>query len=942
MSEESGSTIMTGESSEIIMSDLQTLRASILDEIHCVTGLSMFAVEGVKTAVPLPGISVHGMGPLPLPLDLHNAELLMSKARQSPFGKGDETLVDTKVRNSFELDPSQFSIENPAWPSFISGLLDTVCPHLGLKCGRQNITAELYKLLLYKEGAFFRSHQDSEKSPGMFGTLVVSLPSPHEGGQVLLKHHKKTGVFDSSEIPLYHAGYAAWYSDVFHQVQKVTRGYRLVLTYNLIQKFSNVLLKAPDITAYDRLCNLLREYDTKLQADDEASDNWPNYLALRLQHTYSKAGLRLSTLRGEDADRVLRLKAVCDKLGFGLFFALKEKVLVKDDDSDREDEVLDRAEQLKYVFDLDGLERAIAPEYTKDSLLEEDIATDDDEHDESDHEGWTGNAGAPASYWYRTSLVLIVPPSRKIDFILDTGKSDDPKRLEILRELRDQVTGQEKTGAAALKRFCRVCIEDHAKPLRESLYYSSSAPLSETMWHHHQQKDTRIVGQVAITALEMDWFPIYCSVPMDVKFRPEVLVALGQFLASRGQDHAVWPLMKAMLEKQEYLQIRFSALLWIGEGLSAESPADATKSAFHDVASASLLNVLRSSLLPNKGAGVPLVQCILQYGEGSRDAVLDYLRRCPTPTKMIVVKQLEETVSTGSGNAHDLLEAAIACLWTSPFRLDGVNIRYTPGHVFVTCDELTSALFATARDSRKSCSLRSIFKCLREAHQDISSDYAKSDYLPFLEMVCRREPGFPWDTNSADMELVAAFIKHAFCTVIVICCGREPQLPATASVPRRNWCPCYDCRQVNDFLADPVDMSLEYRARQEIRRHLDISFSPGPDYEYSIDQIPYGKSQKWRITKTPRAAHSRKHASWRARVEELKERLSKVASAKDSLLSPGVLGPRHYQGIMSCTVEGLMEGRKTRKREAGGVEDNASKRAKGPEHPGEAEVIDLT
>jgi len=39
------------------------------------------------------------------------------------------------------------------------------------------IQTDLYKLLLYEEGCYFRRHRDNERMPGCFGTLVIQLPS---------------------------------------------------------------------------------------------------------------------------------------------------------------------------------------------------------------------------------------------------------------------------------------------------------------------------------------------------------------------------------------------------------------------------------------------------------------------------------------------------------------------------------------------------------------------------------------------------------------------------------------------------------------------------------------------------------------------------------------------------------------------------------------------
>ncbi|KAM6522556.1 hypothetical protein FALCPG4_012201 [Fusarium falciforme] len=90
--------------------------------------------------------------------------------------------------------------------------------------------AELYKMLIYEKGAMFKAHTDTEKVPGMFGTLVISLPSTHQGGDVVLRHCGKQHVFRSSA---HVQSCAFWYSDVSHEVLPVTFVYRSVLTYNL-------------------------------------------------------------------------------------------------------------------------------------------------------------------------------------------------------------------------------------------------------------------------------------------------------------------------------------------------------------------------------------------------------------------------------------------------------------------------------------------------------------------------------------------------------------------------------------------------------------------------------------------------------------------------------------------------------------------------------------
>ncbi|KAK3376177.1 hypothetical protein B0T24DRAFT_526806 [Lasiosphaeria ovina] len=92
------------------------------------------------------------------------------------------------------------------------------------------VSAELYKMLIYEMGAMFNPHTDTEKIPGMFGALVVYLPSPHQGGDLVLRHRGQTKVFKSqrSSRPL-----LAGTLTCPHEVLPVTSGCRWVLTYNL-------------------------------------------------------------------------------------------------------------------------------------------------------------------------------------------------------------------------------------------------------------------------------------------------------------------------------------------------------------------------------------------------------------------------------------------------------------------------------------------------------------------------------------------------------------------------------------------------------------------------------------------------------------------------------------------------------------------------------------
>ncbi|CAD0011379.1 unnamed protein product, partial [Aureobasidium pullulans] len=96
-----------------------------------------------------------------VPLGLQDAQKLINAARQAPFGKGEKTIVDTTFRNTWELDPSQFSLSKN-WQSYVDSLMRSACDGLGVKTN--DVRAELYKMLLYEKGAMFKPHADSEKT----------------------------------------------------------------------------------------------------------------------------------------------------------------------------------------------------------------------------------------------------------------------------------------------------------------------------------------------------------------------------------------------------------------------------------------------------------------------------------------------------------------------------------------------------------------------------------------------------------------------------------------------------------------------------------------------------------------------------------------------------------------------------------------------------------
>ncbi|MBS1832352.1 MAG: hypothetical protein JST65_06560 [Acidobacteria bacterium] len=125
--------------------------------------------------IPMPRVEVKGVGTLSFPIPRPQIEALVHQATQAPNGRGEESVVDTSVRDVWQIAPGVIKIIGKSWAGNFENILSKVIAGLG--CLNAKVSAELYKMLVYDRGGFFLARRDTEKTAGMFGTLVVTLPS---------------------------------------------------------------------------------------------------------------------------------------------------------------------------------------------------------------------------------------------------------------------------------------------------------------------------------------------------------------------------------------------------------------------------------------------------------------------------------------------------------------------------------------------------------------------------------------------------------------------------------------------------------------------------------------------------------------------------------------------------------------------------------------------
>src|SRR6516225_4507789 len=80
-------------------------------------------------------LEVGGVGPITLPVSVRQAKQLCLIGRPARFGKGEQTLLDAKVRDTWEIPKSRVKIDKRQWNATLRPILDRLRADLGLPDG---------------------------------------------------------------------------------------------------------------------------------------------------------------------------------------------------------------------------------------------------------------------------------------------------------------------------------------------------------------------------------------------------------------------------------------------------------------------------------------------------------------------------------------------------------------------------------------------------------------------------------------------------------------------------------------------------------------------------------------------------------------------------------------------------------------------------------------
>jgi hypothetical protein len=428
-----------------VVAEEKRLLNAISAALSAIEAEGSFAVE-IECGSEDLQLEVRGVGPLAFPIPAATAQALCAVARAAPFGRRSQTLFDSRVRDCWEIEASRLKIDARRWKQTLEPELTSIRWRLGLPKDTR-LTAVLDKLLVYGPGQFFSPHQDSERADNMIGSLVVVLPSRHKGGAFVVQHHEETKVFRGPEQGPTDLSLLAFYADCHHEVQPVTSGYRIALTYHLFCE-GPARLVAGHLPAVDRLAACVQaHFSTPLPHRWEKTAEVPDRLVYLLDHEYSEKSLAWGRLKNADRLRADALRQVAERLDCEVYLALADihecwscdedeewgdrrrdwydEDLEEDEDEEDgadqeqdEDEayglldLIDSGVELRHWVDHKGkLVKGMQADPGDEEICST-VASTELEPFRSEHEGYMGNYGNTVDRWYHRAAVVLWPRER--------------------------------------------------------------------------------------------------------------------------------------------------------------------------------------------------------------------------------------------------------------------------------------------------------------------------------------------------------------------------------------------------------------------------------------------------------------------------------------------------------------------------------------------------
>ncbi|KAJ4354890.1 hypothetical protein N0V95_003424 [Ascochyta clinopodiicola] len=712
----------------------------------------------------------------------------------------------------------------------------------------------------------------------MFGTLVVCLPSLHTGGSVHLSHDNKQRELDTASASGFDLQILAWYSDVQHEIRPVEKGYRLVLTYNLVQDQSLPMQTAAALDAsHTRLSTLLQTWNKKY--------SYLDYLVYPLEHKYSEASLSLRNLKGQDAARGRYLDNLCAKTGFYWLLTRMTKQQQEEDDyySNSEDEEMATTfgktmlPSGRYVYI--GLNQVDESKILKG---EEDLY--DRDPDSEDEGEYTGNESAPSKLRYHSSVVVLMTKRRMLDSVRWSNRHSPESLIALFNMVREDRACEPKFrdeafGLIMEKALTQITSQEDSR--RPETYRYLGYGVGEC---ERTLEKTRGGGYANV----FETLAEYC--------RGEHLSGIFTKLLENAMQEARWTssnhLVKLIADQIVYANELREAL---GE-ISKVLPSDCTV-AFNAWRTAHLETTVRNvqsaglddaqsilDLIPHVSPGTYLDSIARVFSSNvereSLSRFMHLLAGDQTISEDDIVKPTYQLLANTASITLKLSATDITEPKFSPTYGEFTRYNHQTIEIGTCAVELLNIVDRYSGLGLKSEAQQLLGACLPDLPTDTETWSKWKHWFVLVNKL--RDLLF----QNPDQELQG--ICKAFITDVLHSCAKH--IAQTRPQPPRNWirssgdfytdCTCAACGDLNSFLRNPKERIGRFSYAKEMRRHLEYKLSN--DFHTDTEK---GKPPHTLVVTKTNKKHERLEDEWQGRVREMRVQLNTM---KGSLEDVGI------------------------------------------------------
>jgi hypothetical protein len=291
-------------------------------------------IAGMSLDRHAPRLEVEGFGRVPSGIGEIRGRRLIALAEPVRFGPDGDAADEAAAPGAWEIPTRLVRVE---WdPAVLREVLATVKEELGLP-NDSSLTAELRSLLICEKGQFIPPAEEPAGPGDVFGTLTVTLPTAHWGGDLVIAR-------DGEEMEYRGRTAVAFRAGCTREVRPVKSGYLLMLTFGLL--LQGEAARAPgDEGIIAEAASLLREHfrSPAMPRRDHWVRYWGSYISRRdgyhyedpaserpgrliylLDGPYAPDSLRWSGLAEADARRVELLRSAVDRAGYEAVLAFAD------------------------------------------------------------------------------------------------------------------------------------------------------------------------------------------------------------------------------------------------------------------------------------------------------------------------------------------------------------------------------------------------------------------------------------------------------------------------------------------------------------------------------------------------------------------------------------------------------------------------------------------